>query len=154
MRRFSPLVAAFALTAFTSSLYAAARPHHHTSTHAMVSRSTHMHHTERVISERSPNYGISGERASEIQAALIRQGYMTGEPTGTWDAITAAAMTKLQLDNGWQTKMVPDSRALIKLGLGPGSVSPSTSAFAPAAPSSASSAIPPAPSIAASPSTY
>jgi hypothetical protein len=28
-------------------------------------------------------------------------------------------MSRLQADNGWQTKLVPDSRALIKLGLGP-----------------------------------
>jgi hypothetical protein len=28
-------------------------------------------------------------------------------------------MQKLQEDNGWQTKITPDSRALIKLGLGP-----------------------------------
>jgi hypothetical protein len=28
-------------------------------------------------------------------------------------------MEKLQADNGWQTKIVPDSRAIIKLGLGP-----------------------------------
>jgi hypothetical protein len=28
-------------------------------------------------------------------------------------------MQKLQADNGWQTKLVPDSRAIIKLGLGP-----------------------------------
>jgi hypothetical protein len=27
-------------------------------------------------------------------------------------------MEKLQGDNGWQTKLVPDSRAIIKLGLG------------------------------------
>jgi peptidoglycan hydrolase-like protein with peptidoglycan-binding domain len=59
------------------------------------------------------------ERATEIQTALIRQGYLTGEPTGTWDAQTVAAMQKLQGDNGWQTKITPDSRALIKLGLGP-----------------------------------
>ena len=72
----------------------------------MVSRSAHVHHTEHVTSEHAANYGISGERASEIQAALIRQGYMTGEPTGTWDANTAAAMTKLQLDNGWQRQPV------------------------------------------------
>jgi hypothetical protein len=39
-------------------------------------------------------------------------------------------MGKLQGDNGWQTKLVPDSRALIKLGLGPStaSVSPLVSA--------------------------
>jgi len=28
-------------------------------------------------------------------------------------------MERYQADNGWQTKVVPDSRALIKLGLGP-----------------------------------
>jgi hypothetical protein len=28
-------------------------------------------------------------------------------------------MQKFQGDNGWQTKLIPDSRAIIKLGLGP-----------------------------------
>jgi hypothetical protein len=28
-------------------------------------------------------------------------------------------MLKFQADQGWQTKITPDSRALIKLGLGP-----------------------------------
>ena len=56
---------------------------------------------------------------AEIQQALIRQNYLTGEPTGEWDARTQAALIKYQGDNGWQTKVVPDSRALIKLGLGP-----------------------------------
>ncbi len=28
-------------------------------------------------------------------------------------------MLKYQADNGWQTRITPDSRALIKLGLGP-----------------------------------
>jgi hypothetical protein len=28
-------------------------------------------------------------------------------------------MQKFQADHGWQTKLTPDSRALIKLGLGP-----------------------------------
>ena len=64
--------------------------------------------------------GIDSERATQIQTALIKAGYLTGTPSGTWDAQTQAAMEKLQADNGWQTKLVPDSRALIKLGLGPG----------------------------------
>jgi len=63
--------------------------------------------------------GINAERATEIQQALIRQNYLTGEPTGVWDSRTQAALIKYQGDNGWQTKVVPDSRALIKLGLGP-----------------------------------
>jgi len=59
------------------------------------------------------------ERATEIQTALIKQGYLTGEPTGAWDSQTISAMEKLQADNGWQSKITPDARALIKLGLGP-----------------------------------
>jgi Putative peptidoglycan binding domain len=62
---------------------------------------------------------MPAERATQIQTALIKQGYLSGEPSGTWDSQTVAAMQKLQGDNGWQTKITPDSRALIKLGLGP-----------------------------------
>lgn len=65
---------------------------------------------------------MPAERATQIQTALIKRGYMAGEPTGTWDPQTIAAMQKLQGDNGWQTKITPDSRALIKLGLGPNDV--------------------------------
>ena len=68
--------------------------------------------------------GIDDNRAAELQAALIRAGYLTGEPTGHWDDATEAAMGRLQADNGWQTKLVPDSRAIIKLGLGPASGQP------------------------------
>ncbi|MGA8939930.1 MAG: peptidoglycan-binding domain-containing protein [Acidobacteriaceae bacterium] len=67
---------------------------------------------------------MPAERATQIQTALIKQGYLTGEPTGTWDAQTVTAMKKLQGDNGWQTKITPDSRALIKLGLGPKDTGP------------------------------
>ena len=63
--------------------------------------------------------GIDNSRTMEIQTALIRAGYLSGEPTGVMDASTKAALVKLQQENGWQTKIVPDSRALIKLGLGP-----------------------------------
>ena len=63
--------------------------------------------------------GMDTERATQIQTALIKQGYLAGEPSGVWDSQTIAAMQKLQSDNGWQTKITPDSRALIKLGLGP-----------------------------------
>jgi hypothetical protein len=70
--------------------------------------------------------GMAPERATEIQTALIKAGYMKGAPTGTWDAQSQSAMEKLQADNGWQTKLVPDSRAIIKLGLGPTTPSAST----------------------------
>ena len=61
---------------------------------------------------------IDDERAAQIQAALVKAGYLQ-EVTGHWDSSSEAAMQKLQGDNGWQTKLIPDSRALIKLGLGP-----------------------------------
>ncbi|MGD0445345.1 MAG: peptidoglycan-binding domain-containing protein [Edaphobacter sp.] len=63
--------------------------------------------------------GIDDSRASQIQASLIKSGYLSGEASGHWDARTEAAMQKFQEDNGWQTKLIPDSRAIIKLGLGP-----------------------------------
>jgi hypothetical protein len=66
-----------------------------------------------------PASGIAPQRATQIQAALIKSGYLSGAPTGSMDAATNAALAKLQADNGWQTKITPDARALIKLGLGP-----------------------------------
>jgi hypothetical protein len=62
---------------------------------------------------------IDEQRAEEIQQALIREHYLTGDPTGKWDSASEEAMRRYQADNGWQNKTVPDSRALIKLGLGP-----------------------------------
>ncbi|HXS78518.1 MAG TPA: peptidoglycan-binding domain-containing protein [Terracidiphilus sp.] len=62
---------------------------------------------------------IDAARATEIQQALIREHYLTGQPTGDWDSATVSAMQKFQADQGWQTKLTPDSRALKKLGLGP-----------------------------------
>jgi hypothetical protein len=75
----------------------------------------------RVPSSAKPRgqQGIDSDRAREIQQALIRHKYLEGEATGIWDTRTKAAMVRFQSDNGWQTKVVPDSRALIKLGLGP-----------------------------------
>jgi hypothetical protein len=67
----------------------------------------------------SSQRAIDDSRATAIQTALIKQGYLSGEATGHWDSQTQAAMQKMQGDNGWQTKLVPDSRAIIKLGLGP-----------------------------------
>lgn len=62
---------------------------------------------------------IEPERAEAIQEALIREHYMNGEPAGTWNEASEAAMRRYQADHGWQSKTVPDSRALISLGLGP-----------------------------------
>jgi hypothetical protein len=106
------LSAALAVTpAFASRSHrtATAGPSHHKSSHGKR-RAAHF-----VVGQRT----IDSDRAREIQEALIRQNYMTGEPSGQWDTETQAAMQKYQADHGWQTKLTPDSRALIKLGLGP-----------------------------------
>jgi hypothetical protein len=90
---------------------------HHTSAHASIrhatSKSRHSHASVKH------DLGMNSDRATEIQQALIKSGYMTGEPSGVWDSESAAAMQKFQGDHGWQTKITPDSRALINLGLGP-----------------------------------
>jgi cytoskeletal protein RodZ len=60
-----------------------------------------------------------GERSREIQTALQSQGYLSGEPSGHWDAGTSAAFAKYQQDHGIKPTGKPDARSLIGLGLGP-----------------------------------
>ena len=62
---------------------------------------------------------IDSQRAQSIQEALIREHYLNGQATGTWNQASEDAMRRYQGDHGWQSKTVPDARALIKLGLGP-----------------------------------
>jgi hypothetical protein len=62
---------------------------------------------------------IDSERAQAIQEALIREHYLSGAAAGTWNQSSEEAMRRYQADHGWQSKTVPDSRALISLGLGP-----------------------------------
>jgi hypothetical protein len=84
---------------------------------------------------------IDPDRATQIQQALIREHYLNADANGKWDSTTQAAMQKYQADNGWQTKLMPDSRAIKKLGLGPDystAINAKTGNFAP--PTSASNA--------------
>lgn len=88
-------------------------------THHTTRRSTHRRYrprrrVRRIRGQRS----IKPERVIQIQQALIKAHYFTGDADGKWDSKTIAAMKKFQADNGWQTKLMPDSRALVKLGLG------------------------------------
>jgi hypothetical protein len=62
---------------------------------------------------------IDSERAQAIQEALIREHYLSRSAAGTWNQASEDAMRRYQADHGWQSKTVPDSRALISLGLGP-----------------------------------
>jgi len=98
-------------------------------------------HKSRKSARKSPHVrgqqAIAPERVTEIQQALIREHYLSGDATGKWDATTIAAMQKFQGDQGWQTKLTPDSRALKKLGLGPdysNAINAKNSSFAPPPP--------------------
>lgn len=87
-----------------------------------VHRSSSGHYSKHFVKTSSRSHGqrtIDEERTLAIQNALIREHYLSGEPSGVWDQSSKDAMLKFQADNGWQTKITPDSRALIKLGLGP-----------------------------------
>ena len=70
-------------------------------------------------SRRRGQHAMDAARVREIQAALIRERFLEGQPSGIWDDRSKNAMQRFQQSHGWQTKVVPDSRALIKLGLGP-----------------------------------
>ncbi len=84
---------------------------HKSSGHSSKSaRSKKTAHGQRTIDE---------QRTREIQSALIREHYLDGVPTGAWNQETRDALVRYQAANGWQTKVTPDSKALIKLGLGP-----------------------------------
>ena len=108
---------AFVLTAALAALPAYAANAHR------LSASSHSHKTHKKAVKQSHRLhgqqSIEPARVTEIQQALIREHYLSGAPTGAWDSTTEAAMQKYQADQGWQTKLMPDSRALKKLGLGP-----------------------------------
>jgi peptidoglycan hydrolase-like protein with peptidoglycan-binding domain len=112
------LSATLALGGTTSSEKPSANP-----TAKVQNTSHHAHHASkktrkgRVRGQKA----IDSNRVRQIQEALIREHYMKGEPSGNWDASTQQALHRYQSDQGWQSKTVPDSRALIRLGLGPDS---------------------------------
>src|SRR6266700_1074890 len=101
------------------SVSSAAEPPSSTRPISKSSRSTH-HSSKKPRKARvRGQQAIDGERCREIQQALAREHYMSGQPSGKWDDATQQAMRRYQADQGWQSKSVPDSRALIRLGLGP-----------------------------------
>jgi len=108
----------------------AAKAKHHSSGHATSNRTSSQAIAQKSKSSRGKKgskysskkrgqQAIDSGRARQIQIALIGEHYMQGEPSGSWDSATQAAMKRYQADQGWQSKQIPDSRALIKLGLGP-----------------------------------
>jgi len=120
--QFAGVLLVLALMAGAASATTTAKPK---TKHAQVTKthSTFHHHSgksnKKSASRSHGQRGIDEQRTLEIQNALIKEHYLTGEPSGAWDQATRDAMTRYQAANGWQTKLTPDSRALIKLGLGP-----------------------------------
>jgi len=102
----------FSAALIAAPAFAATASHKTASSHAHSTRKSKSHklHGQQVIEP---------SRVLEIQQALIREHYLSGEANGSWDSTTQAAMEKFQADQGWQTRLIPDSRALKKLGLGP-----------------------------------
>lgn len=125
----------FAAVAASPALATTTSGASHTSSH---SRRSH-HKAKRASHRMHGQQAIEPARVIEIQQALIREHYLSGEPDGDWDAETVGAMQKFQADQGWQTKLMPDSRALKKLGLGPDystAINAKDSSFAPPPPAS------------------
>ena len=97
---------------------ATAKAHHATSSHARTAHRLSTHARKRSHKLHGQQ-AIDSERVTQIQQALVREHYLSAEPNGEWDSTTQAAMQKYQADHGWQTRLLPDSRALKALGLGP-----------------------------------
>jgi len=111
-----------ALAALVASPVYATTPAHHAPTSGHAKSTSHKSSSKSKSKKSKKVKGqrqIDSARATEIQQALIRENYLSGSPSGNWDSDSQAAMKKFQADHGWQTKIMPDSRALIKLGLGP-----------------------------------
>jgi peptidoglycan hydrolase-like protein with peptidoglycan-binding domain len=123
----------------------AASPAFATKVHSAPASKTAKHHTHKKAAPRlRGQQAIDPARVMEIQQALVREHYLPGPANGKWDESTKAAMQKYQANQGWQTKLMPDSRALKKLGLGPdysNAINAKNSSFAPPPPAST---IPPA----------
>lgn len=90
-----------------------------TATHHRTASSRQLSHSRHKYRRARGQQAIDSDRVTQIQQALIREHYLTGEANGDWDSTTIAAMQKYQADHGWQTKLMPDGRALKSLGLGP-----------------------------------
>lgn len=87
--------------------------------HASRSRSGRQYVAQPVdptVSSR-PAPGISTDRATEIQNALIKAGYLDGPASGQYDEATIDAMKQFQARSGIQATGLPSAPALKKLGV-------------------------------------
>jgi hypothetical protein len=61
--------------------------------------------------------GIPTERVTEIQKALIKLGYLSGDPSGQYDDDTVQAMKQFQTANQLTATGLPSAHALKRLGV-------------------------------------
>lgn len=97
-----------------------AHPKTSTTKFSSARRTTSKKHSTKRVKKVRGQQKIDSDRAQEIQQALVREHYLSeNQASGGWNQASEDAMRKFQADHGWQSKTVPDSRALISLGLGP-----------------------------------
>src|SRR5215831_10377442 len=63
-------------------------------THAAGKLHKSSRHSSKKARKPRGQQAIDNTRAREIQAALVREHYLSGEPSGAWDSGTQAAMRK------------------------------------------------------------
>lgn len=112
------LLASPAFATRTHRTVKSASSHRVHSTHGRRT-AAHLKRSKRASHILHGQQAIEPERVTQIQEALIKAHYLNADANGEWDTNTVAAMQKYQADHGWQTKLMPDSRALKALGLGP-----------------------------------
>jgi hypothetical protein len=66
---------------------------------------------------RPASSGIPTDRVTEIQRALIKEGYLQGQASGQYDDSTIAAMRQFQTDNGFPASGLPSAPSLKRLGV-------------------------------------
>lgn len=91
----------------------AATPSSSTSSTTKKKRS-HRRHSHREVGQKAP----TPDRVKEIQAALARDGFYQGDPTGKMDSNTVAALQKFQTEHGLDASGKLDAPTLQKMGLG------------------------------------
>jgi murein L,D-transpeptidase YcbB/YkuD len=85
-----------------------------TATHPAGHHTTKHHKPPRIRGQAAP----TSDRISEIQAALVKAGAYSGDPSGKWDDSSISAMKKFQQENGLEPSGKLDALTLQKLGLG------------------------------------
>lgn len=79
---------------------------------------THKRHRRRRRHHVTLPKGPSAERTEQIQSALARGGYYSGDATGKWDSNTEESLRRFQSAKGLPPTGKLDALSLQKLGLG------------------------------------